>query len=239
MPSPPAPPTELPDRLPTRSSRQLLLVTAPDWASQTAELRCYERAMAHDPWQPASMPIDVSLGRCGLAWGRGLHAQAASRQPTKQEGDGCSPAGAFAITALFGLGEFAGIAHLPFLAATSDLKAIDDPASAYYNQIIDQRQISLVDWRSCEEMLRDDARYTLGAVVAHNSEPAHPGAGSCIFLHVWGGKNKPTAGCTAMSLADMKMLASWLNAESEPVLVQLPCNEYERLAQAWGLPTLS
>jgi hypothetical protein len=49
-------------------------------------------------------------------------------------------------------------------------------------------------------MLRQDGRYALGAVVAHNSTPPVPGAGSCIFLHVWESPVTPTAGCTAMAL---------------------------------------
>lgn len=158
------------------------------------------------------------------------------QQPRKHEGDGCSPAGVFAITALFGLSQYANIGRLPFLATTPDLKAIDDPASAYYNQIVDQRHIVQPDWSSCEDMLRNDERYAIGAVVAHNSESPLSGAGSCIFLHVWEGEGLPTAGCTAMSLADMILLAGWLDARQAPLLVQVPQVEYRRLASQWGLP---
>lgn len=182
----------------------------------------------------------VTLGRSGLAWGRGLHAEVAEEGRFKREGDGRAPAGIFAITALFGYAAtdspFARAAKLPYLAATPDLKAIDDPASAYYNRIVDQSAVT-PDWTTCEDMLRSDERYAVGAVVAHNAEPPVPGAGSCIFMHVWAGEGVPTAGCTAMALADMSEIAGWLDASAAPLLVQLPQAEYAARCGAWGLPT--
>ena len=160
--------------------------------------------------------------------------------PVKGEGDGCAPAGIFAITALFGYAApdspFARAVRLPYLCASSNLKCIDDPASAHYNRVIDQSCLAASDWASCEDMLRRDQRYAVGAVVAHNSEPSVPGGGSCIFLHVWESEGAPTAGCTAMSLADMTEIAGWLDGAAAPLLVQLPQFEYEALRAAWGLP---
>ena len=160
------------------SSRQLLLVIASNWASRVAQLQRFERTGCAGSWQPVGAPIAVSLGRAGLAWGRGLHPL--DGEAGKREGDGCSPAGGFAMTALFGYAAgdrlFAGAAKLPYLQATPDLKAIDDPASAYYNQIVDQSTLAQPDWASCEDMLRSDQRYAVGAVMAHNCEPVVPGA---------------------------------------------------------------
>lgn len=224
-------------------SRQLLLVIAPDWASGFAQLQRFERDSRGGDWQPVGAAIAVSLGRSGLAWGRGLHTQLGSAGSEKREGDGCAPAGIFAITALFGYAApdspFARGAKLPYLYATPDLKAIDDPVSKYYNQIVDQSSVAQPDWASCEDMRRSDPRYAVGAVVAHNSEPPLAGAGSCIFLHVWEGAGLPTAGCTAMSLADMTALAGWLDSAAAPLLVQLPQAEYERWREGWGLPAFA
>jgi L,D-peptidoglycan transpeptidase YkuD (ErfK/YbiS/YcfS/YnhG family) len=222
------------------SSRQLLLVIAPDWVSHLARLQRFERSHLAATWQPVGKPIAVNLGRSGLAWGRGLHPTFADARAEKREGDACAPAGIFALTALFGYAapasDLARAARLPYLQATPDLKAIDDPASAYYNRIVDQSALAQPDWATCEDMLRKDQRYAVGAVVAHNAEPPLPGAGSCIFLHVWEREGAPTAGCTAMSLADMTAIAGWLDAAAKPVLVQLPQAEYERWREAWGLP---
>ncbi|MGB4065716.1 MAG: L,D-transpeptidase family protein [Azonexus sp.] len=220
------------------SSQQMLLVVAPDWDACGAQLQRFERRHADGEWQPIGRAIAVTLGKSGLAWGRGLHPQVAG--PEKREGDGRAPAGIFAITALFGYAApdsaFARAAKLPYLSASPDLKAIDDPASADYNRIVDQSTVPQPDWASCEDMLRPDERYAVGAVVAHNAEPPVPGAGSCIFLHVWAGESVPTAGCTAMALADMSEIGGWLDASATPLLVQLPRAEYETRRAAWDLP---
>lgn len=225
--------TALPD-----ASRQMLRVIAPGWDSSAAVLQRFERPIVSGDWQACGPAIQVSLGRSGLAWGRGLHTAAAGGR-VKVEGDGCAPAGIFAISAVFGYAgpdsALARSARLPYLAATADLVAIDDPASAHYNRIVDQSAVA-PDWASCEAMRRADQRYEVGAVVGYNAEPPLPGAGSCIFLHVWAAPGVPTAGCTAMALADMSEIAGWLDGKQSPLLVQLPQAEYERCRTAWGLP---
>lgn len=222
-------------------TQQLLVVLAPDWCSCAGQLQRFERPRVDATWQPAGPAIPVSLGRSGLAWGRGLHPPFAGAE--KQEGDGRAPAGIFAITALFGSASpdspFASAAKLPYLCATRDLKCIDDPASAHYNRVVDQSTLAQTDWASSEDMLRSDRRYAVGAIVGHNSERPAPGAGSCIFLHVWENEGTPTAGCTAMSLADMTEIGGWLDGAAAPLLVQLPQAEYERWREAWALPAFS
>ncbi len=217
---------------------QILRVLAPDWASTNGELQRFARTTPDSEWLPVGEAIPVSLGRGGLGWGLGLHS-ASEDGLRKAEGDGRAPAGIFAITALFGSGDagsdFARAARLPNLAATPDLKAIDDPQSKHYNCIVDQRTVEK-DWTSCEDMLRTDERYTVGAVIAHNAATPQPGAGSCIFLHVWEKPGAPTAGCTAGALADIQEICLWLDAAASPCLVQLPQAEYARLRSAWQLP---
>lgn len=223
-------------------SCQLLLVLAPGWQSDTGRMQRFERDCPDGDWRPVGVALTVALGKAGLAWGRGLHAEAGAAGPSKREGDGRAPAGIFAITSLFGNATadspLALAAKLPYRAATADLKAIDDPASAYYNRIVDQTAV-VPDWASCEDMQRSDGRYAVGAVVGHNADPVLPGAGSCIFLHVWASPGVATAGCTAMALADMTALAGWLDASAMPLLVQLPQAEYDTRRVAWGLPSLA
>jgi L,D-peptidoglycan transpeptidase YkuD (ErfK/YbiS/YcfS/YnhG family) len=223
------------------ASCQLLLVVASDWGSTVGQLQAYERRGSFDAWRLVGLVIPVSLGRSGLAWGQGIHVLPEMPERVKREGDGCSPAGVFAITALFGYAapdsELALGAKLPYLCAGEDLKAIDDPASLYYNQIVDQSTVLRRDWVSSEDMLRHDQRYVVGAVVAHNAQPSVVGGGSCIFLHVWESEATPTAGCTAMTLADMSQIAGWLDAAAQPLLVQLPQAEYEHWREIWSLPT--
>ena len=223
---------------PLAGCHQLLRVLALDWTSTTGELQRFARATAEGEWEPVGETIPVSLGRGGLGWGIGLQP-ASEEGPHKAEGDGRAPAGIFAITALFGSADadsdFVRAARLPYFAATPDLKAIDDPQSRHYNRIVDQRTVEK-DWSSCEDMLRTDERYTVGAVIAHNAVPPQPGAGSCIFLHVWEKPGAPTAGCTAGALAAIREICLWLEAAASPCLVQLPQAEYARLRGCWQLP---
>ncbi len=219
--------------------RQLVVVTAPDWASSAGVLQCFARVSPAAPWRAVGRTVPVMLGRSGLAWGLGLHAPLAGGRQ-KVEGDGCAPAGVFAITALFG--DVADDSPLlaggmPFLRATPSLLAVDDPASVHYNRIVDVRQIAVSDWRSAETMLRDDGRYVLGAVVDHNGPPVRQGGGSCIFIHV-AEAGLPTAGCTALPLAEMVWLADWLAAAEAPAMVQLPAAVYAASQAVWGLPPL-
>jgi L,D-peptidoglycan transpeptidase YkuD (ErfK/YbiS/YcfS/YnhG family) len=228
--------TQIPLRPPALSGAlQLLLVVAAGWGARDAQLMCFQRADAVARWAPAGSPLAVTLGRSGLAPGGAL-PQGLAAPPMKREGDGCSPAGVFPLAALFGNSEPPGGAKLPWLQATPGLKCIDDPTSRHYNRIVDQDRVDSVDWASCEDMLRTDRRYELGAVVGCNCDPVLPGAGSCIFLHVWEREGAPTAGCTAMALADMTRIAGWLDGARSPLLVQLPRAAYERLRGPWGLP---
>jgi len=211
-------------------TRQLVVVTTPDWEATSGTLRRFE--MDGATWAEVGEPIAVVVGRSGLGWGRGLHPVGLDG-PTKREGDGRAPAGAFLLTETFGY-EPEGETGLPYRRATLDLECVDDPTSDYYNEVLDRTAVA-PDWYSHEEMRRNDDLYRLGVVVAHN-RPAEAGAGSCIFLHVWAGPRSTTSGCTAMRGAAMDALAAWLDADAAPVLVQLPEAEYARWQAAWGLP---
>jgi len=225
---------------PLAAACQLLVVRAADWNSCTARLQRLARATPNETWQQIGEAIDVSLGRHGLAWGIGRHGTVDRPGPRKSEGDGRAPAGIFAISELFGVAgadsAFARAARLPYRAASADLICVDDPASAHYNRFVDLATNPQRDWQSQEEMLRSDARYTLGAVIAHNSPEPVPGAGSCIFLHVWQAAGVPTAGCTAGTLAEITEICAWLDGAATPLLVQLPEIEYAHFRAAWALP---
>lgn len=217
-------------------STQLLLCLSPDWDATDCTLQRFER-FEDGAWQAVGAGIPGMLGRHGMAWGRGLHPQVEGRQ--KCEGDGRAPAGLFAITALFAYPDedlsFTSPGGLPCHLALPELKCVDDPVSVHYNCLVDAAQVT-PDWTSCEDMRRSDQRYRVGAVVAHNVAPPLAGAGSCIFLHVWETPDSPTAGCTAMALADMREIAGWLEEARAPLLLQLPQAEYAARQAAWGLP---
>jgi L,D-peptidoglycan transpeptidase YkuD (ErfK/YbiS/YcfS/YnhG family) len=184
--------------------------------------------------------VPAVVGRAGTGWGRGLHgdgAPAGRPGPVKVEGDGRAPAGAFRVLRAFGYEPAppAGTA-LPYQAVGASWRCVDDPASAFYNDILDADQVE-VDWTSAETMRRADDLYRWVVELDHNAasgDAPTPGAGSCIFLHRWAGPDDVTAGCTALAEPALVELLAWLRPGA--VYVLLPRAERAALASAWGLP---
>lgn len=220
-------------------AKQLVLVEAADWAAPSGELRRYEREDSGAQWQRVGEPQSVALGRTGSAWGIGLHTLP-QPGPIKREGDGKSPAGAFAIGPAFGYAINENTA-LPYHAMQETDYCIDVPQSPLYNQLVDAAQVGKDAVKGSTEPMRldihndGDPRYRIGFVIAHNPQNA-PGAGSCIFAHLTRREGEATAGCTAMEDAAMQALLGWLDPSRDPVFVLLPQAELARLATAWGLP---
>jgi uncharacterized protein YijF (DUF1287 family) len=222
------------------TTRQLVVVVAPGWDEFRGHARRFERDTVGGSWRPVGEPFAVVLGRDGLAWGRGLHGEGApegQRGPIKREGDGCSPAGVFAIGGAYGRAAKAGSEagpelELTYASESPTLRCVDDPGSRHYNRIVDAAEVD-EDWGSAEPMRR---YYELAIVVEHNRARA-PGAGSCIFLHAWHDADTPVSGCTAMATADLDELAAWL--EPGAVIVTLPRARLAKHAEPWGLPELA
>lgn len=218
-----------PDTLP--SCGQLVLVISPNENSRQGMMSTYEHQ--DNGWKPKQASVPVTLGRSGLAWGRGLHPAQPGTQ--KREGDGKSPAGMYRFGTIFGhLPPGEVDFSLPYVQVSSSLECVDDAASRHYNRLVDNRGITR-DWNSSERMPEVGRQYDWGVFVEHNL-PAQPGGGSCIFLHVWGGPDSHTAGCTAMQENHLLELLYWLDAGRQPLLVQLTAEAYEYWKAGWGLP---
>lgn len=216
-------------------SRQLVLSTAAGWDATRATLQAYERPSAAGPWKAVGPPIEASLGRSGLAWGRGRHDPGLPG-PQKKEGDGRSPAGVFDLRVLTGYDAQAPAGtRLAYRRATSTLRCVDDVRSRFYNQLVDESQVAK-DWSAAEDMRRPDELYRFVVWVGHNDAPVAAGGGSCIFLHLRQGAGSVTAGCTAFEAEPMLRLLRWLDPDAGPVLVQLPEAEAVSRGAAWGLP---
>jgi len=230
------PPTAASSPIPA-STTQLLLVAVDGWDDVTVEISRHERAPG-GAWTPVGEPWPAVVGAGGAAWGAGLHGAGpppGRHGPTKAEGDGKSPAGVFALGAAYGYADAppAG-ARAPYTKVGPTWRCIDDGASAHYNRVLDTAGLP-VDWSSAEQMRRGDDLYRWVIEVDHNPARA-PGAGSCIFLHVWQGGGAGTAGCTAMARADIEALMAWLDPAARPVLVLLPADQLAALRAPWGLP---
>ncbi|MEP6632901.1 MAG: hypothetical protein ABJA62_01695 [Luteimonas sp.] len=227
-----------PDASAWNDARQLVLVTTADWDANQGELRTFSRAGGG--WRATRDVVPVTIGRAGSAWGLGLHAPQPG--PQKREGDGRSPAGAFTLGTAFG---YAGGVDtgLPYAAMRESDWCVDVVASPFYNRIVDTADVGQAAVVGASEPMRrdlhlqGDQRYKLGFVIEHNAQ-ARPGAGSCIFSHLWKAPGESTTGCTAMTEPAMRTLLAWLDRRQRPVFVLLPKAEYARLKTSWRLPDI-
>lgn len=223
---------------PWSNARQLVLVTTSDWNSSEGTLRTFART--GDSWDIAISAVPVVIGRAGSAWGIGLHPPQPG--PQKQEGDGRSPAGVFALGTAFGYADSVDTS-LPYTPMDADHWCIDVSDSKLYNRIVDAGEVGAdAIAGSTEPMRRDlhldgDQLYELGFVIEHNPDN-RARAGSCIFAHLWNSADSSTAGCTAMAEPEMQKLLAWLRPDAHPLFVLLPQPQYEALRSAWGLPVL-
>jgi len=225
---------------PLAGSRQLVLVVAEGFDANQARLRRFERA-GDGPWRPVGDDVAVTLGKNGLAWGRGLHGgDLGDGGPVKVEGDGRSPAGVFTFSTAFAYRPENAWrpTKMPMHTVTDKTVCVESINSVWYNRIVDENTVTAVDWTSPDRMLRPDGIYRFGLMVDHNAPDTKPGAGSCIFFHLWRRPGAPTVGCTAMNEPAILAVLGWLDPAQKPLLVQLPRTELERLAPAWGAPEL-
>jgi D-alanyl-D-alanine dipeptidase len=224
---------------PFSESLQAVVVTTKDWSAAQGEAQLYERANSKSNWKAVGKSFPVVVGVNGMAWSDGLNdlPTDAGRLLMKTEGDGKSPAGIFGLSSAFGTIEKSDRINLPYTKLEQWTECVDDVKSSQYNRIVNRMQIGNYDWKSSEKMLEIRPQYDLGVFVEHNPEKLS-GAGSCIFLHIWNDNDAGTAGCTAMARDNMETILYWLDARKNPVLIQLPAEDYRKFQTYWKLPKL-
>lgn len=218
---------------PLESAQRLVVVTTPGWASVDGTMQRYERS--GNGWKKIGDPFPIVVGSSGMgfdpAWYAGFREKPAG--PVKHEGDGRSPAGVFEIGDVFGF-DASGPTGRKYIPLTTATECVDDVNSSHYAHVVDRNAVPKVNWNSSEKM-REISVYKLGMVVNYNLAKTTPGNGSCIFLHIWKGSGRGTAGCTAMDEARLEELVKWLGKQNA-ALVQMPKDEYERVKTSWDLP---
>ena len=125
----------------------------------------------------------------------------------KREGDGGTPAGRFALLWAYyrpDRGRRPG-GGVPLKAMRPDQGWCEDPASPRYN-----RPVRLPAADCTDRMWREDRLYDVVFVLDQNFSRRAKGKGSAIFFHLARPGLAPTAGCVAISPADMRKLAPWL-----------------------------
>ncbi|MFL5617068.1 MAG: L,D-transpeptidase [Gemmatimonadaceae bacterium] len=220
---------------PLDGARQMVLVVTSAWDSTSGTLRRYVRESDTNEWRAVGGVVPIVVGRTGVAWDDS-QVRPAVGEPVKREGDGRSPAGAFALDTAFGfdIRQIVSWVRLPYVQLRTTTECVDDDRSTYYNTIVNRDSVARVDWSSSERM-REIEQYAYGVHVAYNAPP-RPARGSCIFLHIWAGPRSVTAGCTAMDQTALKELMGWIDPQRRPMLVQLPASAVARLREDWRLP---
>ena len=221
------------------STRQLIVVTSDGWRADHASLQRWERAPG-GAFRAVGPAVPVVVGSTGMGWGAGEDEAVTSgpprgaKEPQKREGDARAPAGIFAFDGAFGdQGAAPAGTRIVFRETTPTLLCVDDPASLDYNRIVDSAQAK--PHTSAEHLRVRSGVYALGLVIAHNA--AHTAErGSCVFMHIWDAKERPTVGCTAMTRSAIEALIGWLDPAAQPRLVQLPSSVYRVRRASWGLP---
>jgi len=226
--------------IPYSESLQAVVVTTKDWSAIQGEAQIYERANNKSKWKTVGKSFPVVVGANGMAWSDAMNDLPSDDErplQMKVEGDGKSPAGIFGLSSAFGTTEKSGKIKLPYTKLEQWTECVDDVKSSHYNRIVNRMQVGNFDWKSSEKMLEIRPQYDLGVFVEHNAE-RQAGGGSCIFLHIWKDANTGTAGCTAMARENMETVLYRLNAKKNPVLIQLPLEDYKKLQTSWKLPKL-
>ncbi|NBR05501.1 MAG: hypothetical protein EBT92_07005 [Planctomycetes bacterium] len=184
-----------------KETGQLIHVQTPSSKSTQGKLAYYGRNGPN--WEVVGKEIPIVVGMNGI-----------TKPEIKKEGDGKTPAGLYRIGLGFGYGEKAET-NLAYKQMTKDDLWIDDDASPDYNRMVKAPTLA----KSFEFMRRDDNAYKLGAVIEYNTNPIIAGKGSAIFMHLWSGPTKPTAGCIAMSEENMTFLFRWLDKNKGPMIL--------------------
>jgi L,D-peptidoglycan transpeptidase YkuD (ErfK/YbiS/YcfS/YnhG family) len=179
---------------------QRIVVDAGGYGATTATLTAYQRTSAG--WRAAFGPFTAYLGYNGLA-----------PPGAKREGDGRTPSGTYGFSFAFGVDADPGV-KLAWRAVTGpNIVWDDDPSSPLYNQWVDT---SSANAGANPEPMDNQPAYDDGAVIAYNTAPVVPGAGSAIFLHVATGG--PTAGCVSLPMTALLEVLRWLDPAQGPTI---------------------
>ncbi len=118
----------------------------------------------------------------------------------KQEGDGATPIGCYALRRLVYRPDrvVRPETRLPVAALSPEDGWCDAPDDPAYN-----RPVRLPYAASHERLWRDDEIYDVVVILGHNDDPPVAGLGSAIFLHVARAGYTPTQGCVALALPDL------------------------------------
>jgi D-alanyl-D-alanine dipeptidase len=197
----------------TRASR-LVLVTASSMNTQFAKLQLFTRTAPDLSWKAVGPIEPAVIGRAGLAWGDPFISLKRGGEQEKIEGDKRTPAGFFLIGPSFGFEYSSTPGYIQ--VKTGETICVEDPKSPLYNRIT--RRSELGKGIKADDMGRTPL-YRRGLFVDYPTDRKNR-RGSCIFIHIWSGYNKGTAGCIALPEVRVKALQEFSHAGT--VIAVLP-----------------
>ncbi|HML06518.1 MAG TPA: L,D-transpeptidase family protein [Xanthobacteraceae bacterium] len=136
--------------------------------------------------------VPVALGRAGI-------------KADKREGDGGTPRGRFHPLRLWWRADrrTRPRTRLPVRRIGRGDAWCENPNDRRYNL-----PFVLSATEPCDRLWRDDSLYDIFVEIDHNTRPRIAGRGSAVFIHVARPGFAPTAGCVALGLRDLLLLAS-------------------------------
>jgi L,D-peptidoglycan transpeptidase YkuD (ErfK/YbiS/YcfS/YnhG family) len=203
----------------------MVTVSARSWQARYASLKAWQRR-ADGSWQLAGGPYRVVIGYGGWVIGR-----------ERVQGTGTTPAGRFTMPFAFGRYADPG-ARLAYRRVDgNDWWPYEPRDPATYN-VYQPHKARTTHWRAgkAEHLDSYTRQYGYAIVVGFNQphdvhysavrrqwvadDRAHKHRGGGIFLHIRG--DGYTAGCVAMSRAQMRWLVQWVRPRAHPRLVMGP-----------------
>ncbi len=132
--------------------------------------------------------LRCAIGRSGIRAG-------------KREGDGASPRGIFTLRRVLYRADRVTrpVTGLPVRALREQDGWCDAAGDRNYNRTVTHPYPA-----SAERLWREDGLYDIVVVLDHNERPRIQGRGSAIFMHVARAGCRPTEGCIALSLKDLR-----------------------------------
>jgi L,D-peptidoglycan transpeptidase YkuD (ErfK/YbiS/YcfS/YnhG family) len=192
---------------------RLVVVSVPNMQSTAASVRTFERASPAARWESRSEREPAVVGAQGIAWGNPYVSYAKKDELLKREGDERTPAGVYRFGATFGFAANKLPGHL--LLQPAKQFCVHDVSSRYYGQIVDKR---VAGEKTSGENMAKFPLYKRGIVIDYPARPQSK-AGSCIFLHIWGGEGVGTAGCVALPEERVAYLQEWAGSRNTAIAI--------------------
>jgi len=182
---------------------RLIIVTVPSMDSTKATMRTYARKSPAASWSQQSTTEPAVVGAHGIAWGHIYASYTKRGEPIKKEGDERTPAGLYRLGPTFGFAKDDRKGHMQLTPGAHF--CVHDTKSPLYGRIVSRAKAGA---KTGGEDMDTFPLYKRGIVVDY-APRAHAKAGSCIFLHIWGGEGVGTAGCVALPEERVAYLQEW------------------------------